>query len=159
MMTMLVLEIGALRHASRHEARQNEWDTSYNARPVSSLETAPAVIIYGTAHSSRVVNLALGMIPIYSSYYGKTHIITDHERVIACFQKPANKLEASKSRGKRGKGNEPDKANPSTRENNPNKHTHAFSMRQQNLSVLISTTEKYGNVSEHLTSFYLSASI
>ncbi|KAF7933039.1 uncharacterized protein EAE97_008806 [Botrytis byssoidea] len=92
----------------------------YNARPVSSLEIAPAVIIYGTTHSSHVVNLAL-----YSSYYGKTHIITDHERVIACFQKPANNLETSKSQGKRGKGNEPDKANPSTRENNPNKHAHS----------------------------------
>ncbi|KAF7881683.1 uncharacterized protein EAF02_006371 [Botrytis sinoallii] len=70
-----------------------------------------AVTIYGTTHSSCVVNLALVLysywagtlhtqsyrpmrlfgLTAYSSYYGKTHIITDHERVIACFQKPANK--------------------------------------------------------------------
>lgn len=41
---------------------------AYNARPVSRLEPAPAVTIYGTTRSSRVVNLALARYSWYISY-------------------------------------------------------------------------------------------
>ncbi|CAD6444093.1 fdbc9cf3-e065-4bb4-a7e3-bf64af65d1b9 [Sclerotinia trifoliorum] len=104
----------------------------YKARPVSSLETAPSsdnlptrllVLSFWQTLYRTLLNLTRpsGLTAIegfwYLHYRGKAHLITDHERVIAwVFQSPARKLETSKgkskSKSKRGKRNESDKANP-----------------------------------------------
>lgn len=93
---------------------------------------SPTTYSISPTHSTIRTHRHRGIL-IFAFTVGKRScLITDHERVFACWLKP-------KEKSKRGKRNERDQANPSIRERNPNKH--AFSMRQQ-ISALISTTEQ-----------------